>query len=127
MAELMGNEGEIIASDQSEKRCKTLEDNLERMGVKIAKMKVIDWGAEVPEIEPFDAILLDVPCSNTGVIGRRVDVRWRLYDGFTAHLCKQQLAILEATAPYVKPGGTLVYSTCSIEPEENWQIWWQNS
>ena len=119
LAELMNNEGELIATDRSEKRCETLRENLQRLGVTIADVASANWGSDSPELEPFDAILLDVPCSNTGVLRRRVDVRWRLYEGFTDHLCKQQLAILESCAPLLKPGGNLVYSTCSIEPEEN--------
>ncbi|MFT4547639.1 MAG: 16S rRNA (cytosine967-C5)-methyltransferase [Verrucomicrobiales bacterium] len=122
LAELMGNQGTIVATDRAEKRCKILRENLQRMKVEIADVAVADWGPDAPDFEPFDGILLDVPCSNTGVLRRRVDVRWRLYEGFTKHACKQQLAILEATAPLVKPGGVIVYSTCSIEPEENAEL-----
>ena len=123
LAELMQNQGTIVATDRSEKRCVTLRDNLQRMGVGIAEIATADWGSEeAAEFEPFDAILLDVPCSNTGVLRRRVDVRWRLYEKFTEHVRERQLAILEATAPLLKPGGALVYSTCSIEPEENGEL-----
>lgn len=122
LAELMANKGCIVATDRSERRCKTLRHNLDRLGVSIAEIAVVDWGAGDPDLEPFDAILLDVPCSNTGVLRRRVDVRWRLYQNFTGHIRAQQLAILEATSPLVKPGGSIVYSTCSIEPEENSEL-----
>ena len=122
MAEMMGNQGCIVATDRSSRRCKTLGENLQRMGVSIAEVATADWGKHAADLEPFDAILLDVPCSNTGVLRRRVDVRWRLYENFTKHMCQQQRAILDSTAPLVKPGGALVYSTCSIEPEENSEL-----
>ena len=128
LAEMMGNQGVIVAIDRVEKRCETIRGNLERMLVSNAEVVVADWGGESPtaesqfEAESFDGILLDVPCSNTGVLRRRVDVRWRLYDGFGKHMRKQQRMILEATAPLVKAGGAIVYSTCSIEPEENAEL-----
>jgi 16S rRNA (cytosine967-C5)-methyltransferase len=67
----------------------------------------------------FPAILLDVPCSNTGVMRRRVDVKWRLREPDIAKHAGQQLALLNAGASLVAPGGRLVYSTCSLESEEN--------
>jgi len=67
----------------------------------------------------FDRVLLDAPCSNTGVMRRRVDLRWRLQPEAVQRLRKVQLDLLRQTALAVKPGGVLVYSTCSLEPEEN--------
>ena len=67
----------------------------------------------------FDRILVDAPCSNTGVIRRRVDVRWRLTEEDFVRMPAQQLALLRRTSTMLKKGGTLVYSTCSLEPEEN--------
>jgi len=125
LADLMGNQGTIVATDRAENRCETMRENLARMLVKNVDVQIADWGGESDspaEMEPFDAVLLDVPCSNTGVLRRRVDVRWRLYEGFTKHMCKQQRAILEGTAQLVKIGGVLVYSTCSIEHEENGEL-----
>ncbi len=72
--------------------------------------------------EEFPAVLIDVPCSNTGVMRHRVDVKWRLQDTDIAKHGRQQLALLHAAARLVTPGGRLVYSTCSIEPEENDQV-----
>jgi 16S rRNA (cytosine967-C5)-methyltransferase len=74
------------------------------------------------EKEKFDRILLDAPCSNTGVIRRRVDVRWRLKREDFARMPKMQMGLLKNLAERLKPGGTLVYSTCSMEPEENDEI-----
>ena len=71
---------------------------------------------------PFDAILIDAPCSNTGVLGKRPDARWRLQPDDLEELSRIQLRLLLAAAERLKPGGRLVYSTCSIEPEENQQV-----
>jgi 16S rRNA (cytosine967-C5)-methyltransferase len=71
---------------------------------------------------PFDGILLDVPCSNTGVIRRRVDVRGRLTEEDFIRMPVQQLALVRRAVPLLKPGGRLVYSTCSVEAEENEEV-----
>ena len=70
-------------------------------------------------MESFDAVLLDVPCSNSGVLQRRVDARWRLSEDEIARLSVLQLQILEQACLAVRPGGRLVYSTCSIDREED--------
>jgi 16S rRNA (cytosine967-C5)-methyltransferase len=71
---------------------------------------------------PFDRILLDAPCSNTGVLRRRVDARWRLQPADFLRMQQRQLAILRAVIPLLKERGILVYSTCSLEPEENHDV-----
>jgi 16S rRNA (cytosine967-C5)-methyltransferase len=73
-------------------------------------------------ISAFDRILVDAPCSNTGVMRRRVDLRWRLSPKNFSLMQKEQLRILQATIPLLRVGGILVYSTCSIEPEENQEV-----
>jgi 16S rRNA (cytosine967-C5)-methyltransferase len=70
----------------------------------------------------FDRILLDVPCSNTGVLRRRADARWRFAEDRLSSLVETQRALLDHAATLLKPGGSLVYSTCSLEPEENGQL-----
>ncbi|MGP8019487.1 MAG: RsmB/NOP family class I SAM-dependent RNA methyltransferase, partial [Limisphaerales bacterium] len=70
----------------------------------------------------FDRILVDAPCSNTGVMRRRVDLRWRIQPQEISRLQQTQLDLLKRTAPRLKPGGILVYSTCSLEPEENQEV-----
>ena len=67
----------------------------------------------------IDRILIDAPCSNTGVIRRRVDARWRAGDKEIAALRETQLQLLKKAAKWIRPGGRIVYSTCSLEPDEN--------
>ena len=123
LAALMQNEGRITACDASEKRLARLRENLARLGVQNTEARRVDWlaesAADVFENESFDRILLDAPCSNTGVIRRRVDVRWRLTRDDFSRMQKTQMALLLAVTPLLKSGGSLVYSTCSLEPEEN--------
>jgi 16S rRNA (cytosine967-C5)-methyltransferase len=121
LAAHMKNEGRIIACDLWESRVQRLRQNLQRMGVTNAHALALDTMKESPELPAagFDRILIDAPCSNTGVIRRRVDVRWRLTDEDFLRMPAQQLALVRRCAKLLKPGGTLVYSTCSLEPEEN--------
>ncbi|XHR29199.1 MAG: 16S rRNA (cytosine(967)-C(5))-methyltransferase RsmB [Chthoniobacteraceae bacterium] len=121
MAELMGNSGRVVACDSSRPRLERLRENMLRMNVSCVETRRVDWLARPLPFDPesFDRILVDAPCSNTGVIRRRVDVRWRLTPGDFEEMPRRQRAILDAVFPLLKPGGTLVYSTCSMEPEED--------
>jgi 16S rRNA (cytosine967-C5)-methyltransferase len=120
VAELMKNDGFILACDRDQSRVETLRGNVERLGVKIARSIRHDWAQQsLSDEAPFDRILVDAPCSNTGVMRRRVDVRWRLTPDDFARMAAEQLRIVRAVVPLLKPGGVLVYSTCSMEPEEN--------
>jgi 16S rRNA (cytosine967-C5)-methyltransferase len=119
-AELMKNDGMILACDRDQSRVETLRGNLDRLGVKIVRSICHDWAQETLSGEqPFDRILIDAPCSNTGVMRRRVDVRWRLTSDDFPRMAAEQLRIVRAAMPLLKPGGIFVYSTCSLEPEEN--------
>ena len=125
MAQLMGNAGEIIACDASAARLRRLMGNLDRLGVENTRVELHDWAAEgLPEWAEggFDRILLDVPCSNSGVMRRRIDVRWRIEEATFAAQAEAQELLLRNTLPALKPGGALVYSTCSIDPEENGEL-----
>ncbi len=121
LAGLMQNEGRLLCMDSNEKRLPRLRENLIRCGVEIAEIAAHDWTEPAPDElkDSFDAILLDVPCSNTGVLRRRVDARWRLQKNDLQNLVTIQSKILSEAARCVRPGGRLVYSTCSIDPEEN--------
>ena len=127
LAELLQNDGQIIACDRDPDRLSVLDENLVRLGVRIAQTVRHDWTnrqspEEIRAATPFDRILIDAPCSNTGVMRRRVDVRWRLKDSDFPRMQSRQLQIIQAVLPLLKIGGTLVYGTCSLESEENEQV-----
>jgi len=106
---------DVTACEVNPKRRKRLEENLSRLGL---SEKVAVTG-ELVGGRLFDKVLVDAPCSNTGVLRRRPDARWNWSEEKTAALAKLQAEILDCCAARVAPGGTLVYSTCSNEPEEN--------
>ncbi|MEW6304384.1 MAG: 16S rRNA (cytosine(967)-C(5))-methyltransferase RsmB [Verrucomicrobiota bacterium] len=117
LAQLMNNEGRILAHDAQPGRLKLVQENCARLGVKCVEPVAADAAALRPGA--FDKILVDAPCSNTGVLRRRVDLRWRIRPEEIDRLRVAQLGILKKVAPWLKAGGTLIYSTCSLEPEEN--------
>ena len=122
LAQMMQNQGTIIAADAQPRRVTRLQENLRRLHVTNVKTYVHDWTKQQNPAwgeTRFDRILLDVPCSNTGVMRRRVDVRWRLEPWIFDEMAALQLRIQEATLALLKPGGILVYSTCSLDQEEN--------
>jgi 16S rRNA (cytosine967-C5)-methyltransferase len=135
IADLMKS-GKIVALDEPAAPGKTdirlvrLKENLSRApaGVEVALVEadlrkvntVFYRNLNLPE--EYDAVLLDAPCSNTGVMRHRIDVKWRLQDGDFARHAEQQLELLHAAARLVKSGGRLVYSTCSVDGQENEQV-----
>jgi 16S rRNA (cytosine967-C5)-methyltransferase len=119
LAALMRNEGTILACDASAGRLSRIEENCRRLGVTNVATRLVQRDASDLPAGPFDAILLDVPCSNTGVLGKRPEARWRLAPADIFELAGLQTRLLSAAASRLRPGGRLVYSTCSIEPEEN--------
>jgi 16S rRNA (cytosine967-C5)-methyltransferase len=124
LAELMENRGRIVACDLWESRLERLRENMHRLGVRNVQPLQHDGMIAGGELPPgsFDRVLVDAPCSNTGVIRRRVDVRWRLTDEDFVRMPAQQLALLRRAVALLKPGGTLVYSSCSLEREENEEV-----
>jgi 16S rRNA (cytosine967-C5)-methyltransferase len=124
LAEQMANRGVIVTCDRQPDRLRVLEENMQRLGVEIAHPLRHDWTeagfpTAIASLAPFDRILIDAPCSNTGVMRRRVDVRWRLRPDEFDRMQRQQLTMIRAVTPLLKKRGALVYSTCSLEPEEN--------
>ncbi|MEM6279477.1 MAG: transcription antitermination factor NusB, partial [Verrucomicrobiota bacterium] len=122
LAALCGSPSSLTVTDSSSARLERTKENLERLHAKEVTLKQVDWteADEIPEdLGKFDAILLDVPCTNSGVMKRRVDVRWRLQPGDFATQAELQATLLQNVAPLLKPEGRLVYSTCSIDHEEN--------
>jgi 16S rRNA (cytosine967-C5)-methyltransferase len=117
IAQFVGNRGKIVACDAAPERLKLVEANCARLGVtcvQTATPSTLD-----PGLRTLDRILVDAPCSNTGVMRRRVDLRWRIRPEEIGRLCAVQLSLLREVSMRLKPGGILVYSTCSLEPEEN--------
>jgi 16S rRNA (cytosine967-C5)-methyltransferase len=121
LAEIMMNEGRIVACDTDPRRLNHVRDLAKRLGLGIIDLCPLKEDGE-PPAGPFDAVLADVPCSNTGVLGRRPEIRWRLRAEDMRHLKRLQAALLRRAYERVRPGGTIVYSTCSIEPEENGRL-----
>lgn len=121
IASAMTNQGRLLCTDANSQRLPRLEENLSKLGVTIAETKTHDWSEPPPEEwrRSFDAILLDVPCSNTGVLRRRVDARWRLTPEQFEEFTVIQRSILANASKCLKPDGRLVYSTCSIDADEN--------
>lgn len=117
IAERMQGEGRLLAADSAPARLPRLQENLAPFP--FAECKVLD--ATSPALPPrsLDGLLLDVPCSNTGVIRRRPDVRQNFSAAHLKDLIALQRRILDAAAPLVRPEGRIVYSTCSIEEDEN--------
>ena len=123
ISELLGDTGKVCALDISLKRLQSVRENYRRMGVQNVFIVCGDASGErVPFHVKFDRVLIDAPCSNTGVLSRRVEARWRLKEEDMNKLATLQYSILKTGAAMLKPGGYLVYSTCSIEPEENQDI-----
>ena len=116
-----GGDLHLLATDVEEFRLAPLRENLLRAGGRDVQVAQHDWTRPCPAewCGAFDAVLLDVPCSNSGVLQRRVDARWRLSAGEITRLAALQLQILEQASAAVRPGGRLVYSTCSIDREED--------
>ena len=118
IAALMQDNGEITAADISPGRAKKINENCKRLGITSVKTVVKDAVKLVGE-KNFDRVLVDAPCSNTGVFAARPDARWQKKPEDIKSLSELQVNILKKSAEQLKPGGILVYSTCSIEPEEN--------
>ncbi len=121
LADLMQNTGEIIAVDKYESRLKILEKNISRLSITNVKTIEVD-ALEYNDEDKFDKILLDVPCSGLGTISKKPDIKWRRDIAGIRKLTELQPKLLEKGASLLKPGGELVFSTCTIEPEENFEI-----
>lgn len=117
IAQHMNNERKIVACDVSEERLKLIQENCRRLGVTC--VETIQNSELKTQNLRFDRILIDAPCSNTGVLRRRVDLRWRITPEEISRLQQAQLDLFKLAASKLKPGGILIYSTCSLEPEEN--------
>jgi len=127
IAEQVKNRAFIVACDREQRRVRAMRANLQRLSAQIALVEQCDWTRQSRSILQsanggFDRVLVDAPCSNTGVMRRRVDVRWRLTLADFGRMQERQIAIIRAVLRLLKPGGVIVYSTCSLEPEENEEV-----
>lgn len=118
LAELVGPEGHVHAYDVSEARRAPIRENAERLGLQ----GVITVHDDVAQLPMADRVLADVPCSNTGVLARRVEVRRRLTPEVFSELAEVQKQLLQQAMSLCRPGGRVAYSTCSIEVEENDEV-----
>lgn len=121
IAQLMRNKGLLVAHDVEPDRMKRVQENCARLGVTCVVPAQPETLAAA-SAALYDRVLIDAPCSNTGVLRRRVDLRWRIQAQEIPRLSATQRQLLDQAAPLVRPGGTLVYSTCSLEPEENMEV-----
>jgi 16S rRNA (cytosine967-C5)-methyltransferase len=118
LAALMGGEGEIVSVERHPARAEGLERTCARMGADIVRVDVGDAG--LPRADgPFDRVLVDPPCSGLGTLQARPDVRWRMTPERITGLLEEQRRLLDAAAGAVRPGGLLVWSTCTLNPAEN--------
>jgi len=120
MAEMMKNEGEIVALDKYEAKLHLIRASCERLGVRIVDLHAVD--AALFEAPPADRVLLDAPCSGLGTLAKKPDMKWKRDLSDIRKLTATQEALMESAARLLKPGGALVYSTCTTEPEENSEI-----
>ncbi len=119
MAELMKNEGEIIALDIDSKRLNKLRKRVERAHITIIRSYIENEIQRDDLLGKADFVLIDAPCSGSGTIRRNPGLKWSLTPSLVKHYSEQQLSILDRTIPFLKPDGTMLYATCSLFTDEN--------
>lgn len=117
IGEMMNNQGEIISIDKYEAKLSLIKTTCERLGIRNVQFLAAD-SSEL-DIPPADKVLVDAPCSGLGVLRKKPDIKWKREPEDLPRLVQHQLRLLDNAARLLKPGGHLVYSTCTIEPEEN--------
>lgn len=119
LARAAGPNGRVIAGDLHEHRIRAMKDRFEQAGVRNVEVMTLDGVQPLPFKQPFERILVDVPCSGTGTLARHPEIRWKLQPADLNDLRDRQVRLLRNAIPHLAEGGRLVYSTCSLEPEEN--------
>jgi 16S rRNA (cytosine967-C5)-methyltransferase len=114
-----GPEGHVIAADLHPHRVRAMAERFQQAEIQNVVTLVLDAATPLPFTQKFDRILVDVPCSGTGTLSRHPEIRWRLRPEDLTDLHARQMRLLQNALPHLAPGGRLVYSTCSLEPEEN--------
>ncbi|MGA2622813.1 MAG: 16S rRNA (cytosine(967)-C(5))-methyltransferase RsmB [Bacteroidota bacterium] len=117
IGELINNQGSVIAVDKYEHKLNLIQQSCERLG--ITSVETVTADSSTLEMAPVDKVLVDAPCSGLGVLRKKPDLRWKREPEDIAHLALLQKNLMENATRLVKPGGILVYSTCTTEPEEN--------
>lgn len=117
-----GPTGSVLAADLHPHRLREMATRLERMGIQNVKTVALDATRTLPFQEKFERILVDAPCSGTGTLARNPEIRWRLAEKDLDELHQTQVALLANAITHLADGGRLVYSTCSLEPEENERV-----
>jgi 16S rRNA (cytosine967-C5)-methyltransferase len=122
LSELMGDTGRVQAWDLHEHRVQLIASQQKRLGLENIRPRVLDAAKYREEMDStMDAVLLDAPCSGLGVLAEKPDIKLRVTEESLRELTEIQRKMLDTVCAYVREGGTLVYSTCSILPEENEQ------
>jgi len=119
LAELLEGRGMVTAVDVQSERLMLIDQNVKRLGLRNVRMVLMSKDELDAPVGSFDGVLVDVPCSNTGVLGKRPEARWRIMPGDLRELSALQRKLLNLALDRVQPEGRVVYSTCSIEPDEN--------
>lgn len=122
IAELMGDRGIIWSIDPTPSRLKKITQNCERLGLKSVQIREGDSRSQPDLVGKIDRVLLDAPCSGLGTLHRRADARWRKTPENVLELSQLQEELLASCASWVKPGGILVYATCTVHPAENEEV-----
>jgi 16S rRNA (cytosine967-C5)-methyltransferase len=120
IGEIMKNSGEIVAVDKYESKLHLIKESCDRLGIRNVKTVADDGASYQGEIA--DRVLVDAPCTGLGVLAKKPDIKWKREPEDIQGLVSLQLQLLENAARLVKPGGVIVYSTCTIEPEENFEL-----
>lgn len=119
LAELMEDQGDVLAIDIHEHKIQLIRNIADRLGLTSIQTEAGDIREAVGQAGLFDRILLDAPCTGLGVIRRKPDLKWQKVPGDVAEIAQLQREMLNTVAEALKPGGVLVYSTCTVAPEEN--------
>ncbi len=123
LARASGVHGHVVASDLHQNRVRAMKERFNNSGIRNVETLVLDAALPIPFERPFDRpfdrILVDVPCSGTGTLARHPEIRWKLRAEDLSDLHERQACLLRNALPHLAPGGRLVYSTCSLEAEEN--------
>ncbi|MGZ8487152.1 MAG: RsmB/NOP family class I SAM-dependent RNA methyltransferase, partial [Candidatus Binatia bacterium] len=124
LAELIGDQGNIVAIDTSARGVERIEQNAQRLGLTSIQAKCANASKALPAnlAGPYDRILVDAPCSGLGTLRSHPEIKWQRDDSDIARLCALQARILHSVAQHLKLGGVLVYSTCTLTVDENERV-----